>query len=387
MSGRRDGRAPLRVVHVGFDAGIHNVEPAQLLDSWPTLTAVAAACARAGVRVDVVQAADRDELIERNGVMFHFVREATRAPRRVAGIPIPRNPRRVIRLVQSLAPDVVHVNGLNNPMAVRHLIGATRGTPVLVQDHGTIEPRGWRRVAWRWAYAPVDAVAFTAKEQARPFVEAGVLSDAVRVFEILESSSTFRPGDRDASRATMGMSGDPCMLWTGRLDTNKDPLSALDAFEVAAAELPAARLYCCFGAAPLLDDVKQRVANSSLLSERVTLVGRRPRAEMEHWFRGADFFVQASHREGSGYSLIEALACGTTPLVTDIPPFRRMVGSAGSVSPVGDSRALGEAMVSWSARDRDSLRIAARTRFDQALTFDVIGRDLHAAYEQLAAKK
>ena len=62
-----------------------------------------------------------------------------------------------------------------------------------------------------------------------------------------------------------------------------------------------------------------------------------------------------------------------------------MVGDAGSLTPVGDAHALGRAMIGRASRDRPALRIAARARFDKALTFDVIGRDLRAAYERLAA--
>ncbi len=384
---RTAAHTPLRVVQVGFDSDDQGREPLALLEAWPTLPAVATACARAGVRVDVVQGADRDELIERDGVMFHFVRAPQLTPRRIAGIPFPRKPHRIIRRVQSLAPDVVHVNGLNHPMAARQLMGAVRGTPMLIQDHGTVEPRGWRRAAWRWAYGELDAVAFTAREQARPFIDAGVLRPRLDVFEIVENSSTFTPGDHETSRTAAGMSGDPCMLWTGRLDDNKDPLTVLAAFELLVSEFPGARLYCCYGAAPLLEAVEVRIAQSPLLRERVALLGARPRAEMELRFRAADFFVQASHREGSGYSLIEALACGATPLVTDIPPSRRMLANAGSLTPIGDSRALGAAMIGWARRDRARLRAAARARFEQALTYDVIGRDLRAGYEQLAAQR
>jgi glycosyltransferase involved in cell wall biosynthesis len=387
VSGRRESRAPLRVVHVGFDSDIHRREPSALLDAWPTLTAVAAACTRAGVSVHVVQAAHRDELIERDGIAFHFVKEPAVPARSAFRVSMPRRPRKLIERVKSLAPDVVHVNGLNHPMAVRQLATALRDTALIVQDHGTIEPRGWRRMAWRWAYRPIDAVAFTAREQAQPYFDAGVFRSALPVFGIVEGSSTFNPGDREASRGTTGMSGDPCMLWTGRLDANKDPLTALNAFEIAAHELPDAHLWCCFGTAPLLDEVTERLARSPILRGRVTLLGARPHREMEARYRAADFFVQTSHREGSGYSLIEALACGTPPLVTDIPPSRRMVGDAGSLTPVGDARALGAAMIAWAARDRLRLRSAARARFDQALTFDVIGRDLRAAYEQLAAAR
>ena len=104
---------------------------------------------------------------------------------------------------------------------------------------------------------------------------------------------------------------------------------------------------------------------------------------MELRFRATDFYLQTSHREGSGYSLIEALACGATPLVTDIPAARKIVGDAGSLTPVNDSRALGDAIVAWAARDQALLRRDARARFENALTFDAIGHDLRAAYESI----
>jgi hypothetical protein len=50
---------------------------------------------------------------------------------------------------------------------------------------------------------------------------------------------------------------------------------------------------------------------------------------------------------------------------------------------VGDAPALAAAMVTWAQRDPVDVRGAARARFDEALTFDGIGRDLRAAYESL----
>lgn len=375
----------LRVVQVTFHADARGRDAAALLDAWPTLPGVASAARRAGVDVAVVQAAHRDETLDHDGVAYHFVDDAHRPPVRLPlGASLPRRPSRILARVIDLAPDVVHVHGLNHPLAARQLARAV-GAPVLVQDHGTRPPVGWRRRAWRWAYEPLAAAAFTARDQAAPFVRAGALPPDMPVYEVLESSSAFAPGDRDAARRETGMFGDPCLLWTGRLDANKDPLTALAAFERAAPRLPDARLWCCFGAAPLLDVVRRRVVASPLLRGRVRLLGRRPHAELELRFRAADFFVQTSRREGSGYSLLEALACGTTPLVTDIPASRRIVGDVGALTPVGDPDALAEAMVAWAARDAAAGRRAARARFAAALTFDAVGRELRAAYDAVAA--
>jgi glycosyltransferase involved in cell wall biosynthesis len=113
------------------------------------------------------------------------------------------------------------------------------------------------------------------------------------------------------------------------------------------------------------------------------LLGTRTHDEMTLLYRAADFYVQTSHREGSGYSLLEAMACGTPPIVTDIPPTRFIVDDAGSLTPVGDAPAMAEALLAWAGRDRSLLRLGARARFDAALTFDVIGRQLRGAYESL----
>jgi glycosyltransferase involved in cell wall biosynthesis len=158
----------------------------------------------------------------------------------------------------------------------------------------------------------------------------------------------------------------------------------LDAVERAASALSDLRLWCCFTEAPLRDAVDRRIAESAALRERVTLLGARPHAEMETLFRAADLFLQASHREAGGYSLIEAMACGTPPIATDIPPARRIIGDARALVPVGDAGAMARAIVDWAGRDSALTRTAARARFESALSFDAIGRSLRDAYAELA---
>ena len=365
--------SPLRVVHVSFHLDAERRGAELLLAAWPTLSAVAIAAAAAGCDVTVVQSAHRTETVERGGVAFRFVGDAGRVHSQV------------IRRVALLRPDVVHVQGFVAARWMQALARALPGVPLLVQDHGSVPPTGWRRWAARLAYGCLAGVAFTARDQALPWKRAKILREDLPVFEVLEGSSAFTPGDRDTARRATGMFGDPCLFWTGRLDANKDPMTMLSAFEQAALRLPDARLWCCYGEAPLLSAVQRRVAASRVLADRVVLLGTRPHDELEHRYRAADFFVQASHREGSGYSLLEAMACGVTPLVTDIPAARAIVDAAGSLTPVGDPDALGDAIVAWSSRDGASLRSAARARFDEALTFETIGRQLRHAYESLAS--
>jgi glycosyltransferase involved in cell wall biosynthesis len=373
----------LRVVHVSFAVDPHQRDGATLLRAWPTLPNVAKAVADAGVDITVVQASHRRETVYLNDIPFHFVDDTRAAPLRLpAGIPWPQRPTKILDAVAAAAPTVLHVHGFHYPIAIRQLARRV-GVPILVQDHATASLPRSRRLLWRWASAKIAGVSFTTRAQAAALIAEGSLRPNVPVFEVLEGSTDFTPGDREEARRQTGITGTPALLWTGNLDANKDPLTVLDAFALAAPGLPDARLWCCFGGAPLLDQVQKRIASDPLLEQRVTLLGFKPHDELVQYFRAADFFVQLSHREGSGYSVIEALACGTTPLVSDIAALRRIVGDAGSLTPVGDARALAAAMTAWAARDQAELRSAARRRFDDELTFGRLGRDLRLAYETL----
>ncbi len=110
---------------------------------------------------------------------------------------------------------------------------------------------------------------------------------------------------------------------------------------------------------------------------------------MQDLCRAADFFVLGSRGESCGYAVIEALACGTPPLVTDIPSFRRLTGegAVGALAPPGDAAAMARALVEWSGRRRDALRRAARRHFERALSFEVVDKQLRGVYETLAGTR
>jgi glycosyltransferase involved in cell wall biosynthesis len=252
-----------------------------------------------------------------------------------------------------------------------------------VQDHGGGMPGRLRRPLLRWGLNQVSAAAFTAVEQAQPY--AGMLPRAIKVFEVLESSTRFTPGAQEAARTATFLHGDPCLLWVGRLDRNKDPITTLDAVRLVAARLPSVQLFCCYGANDLLPHVRATIERDVVLRSRVRLLGRVDHARVQQLCRAADFFVSSSHSEGSGYALLEALACGLTPVVTDIPSFRAITGrgTVGELFPVGDSRAMADAIVRLSKLPRPELRTRAIEHFRTNLTFDVIGEQLRSAYQSL----
>ena len=376
---------PLIVAQVGMHLDPEPCPVDAVITGRPGFGRSAAAAQDDRTRVVIVESAWEDAERQVDGVSCVFIREAGAPWIRVPGRRVRRLPRRVFERLAALAPDVIHFHGLAYPRELRALAAALPDIPVLAQDHGSGVPRGWRRAWYRWGFARLAGVTFTTRAHAMPFVAAGVLRSTVPIFEALAVSSRFTPGDHEAARAMTGLDGDPCLLWVGNLSDRKDPLTTLDAVAQAARDVPALRLHMCFQQAPLLAAVRSRIAGDPWLGPRVRLLGALSHGGMETHMQAADFLVLSSHAEGCGAAVLEALACGTTPLVTDIPSFRRMTGNGhyGALVPVGDAPSLAHAIRDWSARDRPALRREARLHFDRTLSFQVLGGELRRAYRAL----
>ncbi|MDB5703925.1 MAG: hypothetical protein JWN66_1041 [Sphingomonas bacterium] len=368
----------MRVVHINYVHDHEGRSPDELLHAWPTLGAVATAVHRAGAEVVVLQASRRSAAIERDGVRYLFVAEPCPRGRRSGFFPW-----RLSRAAATLKPDVIHVNGLDFPFHTRAL--CRLGAPVLVQDHASVSTG--RTALRRWGIARAAAVAFTAVDQAEPFRASGILSPDMPVVAVPESSTTFSPAPLEGARSEAGVHGDPMVLWVGRLDDNKDPLTILRAIELAMPHLPDLQLWCCFHEEGLLPAIRERLAAAPHLAARVHLLGKVPHARIQTLCRAADFFMLGSHRESAGYALLEALACGATPIVSDIPSFRVLTGDGaiGALAPMGNPTAFADALIRLAREPRAALRARAIAHFTRNLSFDVVGARLLALYAQLAA--
>lgn len=359
----------MRVAQLNFHRDAAGRAPAELLAAWPTLGQLARSAALGGAQVRVLQASGHRAILADAGVEYRF------------------GPLNGTRLQAAIADaEVLHVHGLGFGRELRDLAAISAGRPIVLQDHADRPPRLWRRWHWRRSARAARGVIFCSREQALPFTQRRLLAPQTRIYELPESTSAFQPQPREEARRATGLHGAPALLWVAHLDANKDPLTMLDALALAAPRLPDAQLWCCYGSAPLLDAVQQRVAGDPRLAGRVHLQGRQQHERIETLMSAADLLVQASHRESTGYSLIEALACGLPPVVTGIPSFRAVLGEGKDLpglSPVADAPALATALVAAWDRPQPALRAAARARFDEALSPSALGRRLIEVYRDL----
>ena len=89
----------------------------------------------------------------------------------------------------------------------------------------------------------------------------------------MEASTLMVPEARGTARSACGLLGSPAVLWVGRLNADKDPLTVLAGFERALDGLPAATLTMIYSEEDQLAAVRERVERCRP-SPATSLIGR-----------------------------------------------------------------------------------------------------------------
>lgn len=289
----------------------------------------------------------------------------------------------LLRPVEAFAPDIIHSFDLASSATLAGLASVARrvGAPLVTTFHGGAPARTWPlRAVERQALSGVHRLMFTTRERGLAWVHSGALPDDARIVEVFESSSVFSPGDRAAARLCFPLRGAPALLHVGRLDAVKDPITTLDGFRRLLPRLPDAHLSLAWTGGALEAECRARAADLP-----VTWLGPVPRNRMEDLLRAADLLVQSSVREVCGYAVLEAISVGTAPVLSEIPPFRRLTdgGRVGALFPVGDPDGLARAVErAWDGVRSGGLGPeTVRAWFDQALSFEVLAAETEAVYQ------
>jgi glycosyltransferase involved in cell wall biosynthesis len=116
-------------------------------------------------------------------------------------------------------------------------------------------------------------------------------------------------------------------------------------FSRAARQCPVLRLVM-LGSGSQAASLREIFEQAGVL-ERVKFAGAIGYADLPDYHRQADLYLSASRSDGTSISLLEALACGTPALVSDIPGNREWItpGVEGWWFPDGDAEALAEAIL------------------------------------------
>ncbi len=243
-----------------------------------------------------------------------------------------------------------YLPGLPHLALVHHLFGlsAFRQVSVPIATYVAATEALLPLVYRRW---PFVAVSPSTRDD---LVRRGLPRDRIVVIPNGLDHDRYSPGEVRAE--------DDLVVFVGRVEYYKGVDVLLDAWPRVLAERPRARLVLV-GAGTAEGEMRRR-ASSDRLNASVSFEGFVSEDAKIDWLRRAAVVVQPSHKEGWGLTVLEANACGTPVVATEVPGLRDSVrsGETGLLVPRGDAPALADGLVRVLSDSclRDRLAAGAR---------------------------
>jgi len=175
------------------------------------------------------------------------------------------------------------------------------------------------------------------------------------------------PAQRRTMRESLGLADTRYLLSVGTLEPRKNLPGLLRAWRQALPRLPD-DLELVIAGAPGRASV---FAASTMddLPPRVRLVGRVSDEMLPALYAEAEWFIYLSLYEGFGLPPLEALACGTPAIVSDIPVFREVTADASIAVNPQDTHAIADTLLQ-AATDSASRKTLAEQGLQQAAKFN-----------------
>ncbi len=293
------------------------------------------------------------------------------------------------RYIKSQEPDIVLVQALIFPLQLIILrLQLGRNTEIIAQHHGEKPWQSTKKFFQQAADRFINAYLFTTLENANDWIEKKIISSKTKCYEVLEASTSFKKRDKCFCKEQVSFTGNKNFLWVGRLNEGKDPITVLNAFGKYIASHPDAKLFMIYQTNELLPEIKVLLHQNKQLKNSVVLKGSILNNELETWYNAADFFISGSHKESTGYALIEAMACGCIPVVTNIPSFKKITGSGkyGFLFEPGNEESLLNILQGLDKSETGKLPEAIIDHFNSSLSFQSIADELYDVCEKLISK-
>ncbi|MDP2171349.1 MAG: glycosyltransferase family 4 protein [Rhodocyclaceae bacterium] len=164
----------------------------------------------------------------------------------------------------------------------------------------------------------------------------------------------FQPEDKPQARAAFGMNDKFAIASVGHLIERKGHHLVIEAL----AQIPDAELYLVGGGEE--DSRLRALADQLGITNRVHFLGAMPQAKLRTLYSAVDCLVLASSREGWANVLLEAMACGTPVVATNVWGTPEVV-AAPEAGVLMDERSAG-GIVRAVARLREALPARSATR-------------------------
>lgn len=290
--------------------------------------------------------ADLPRETQRDGVTVHHVPFPL-----LPGIGWRRNPAAIVRtcapvlrrLRADFAFDVIDAEFFFPCGVAAARLGRALGVPVSIKARGSdihlwSQQPAARRMILEAGQAAGGLLAVSAALK-RDMAALGLPDGKITVHYTGVDLSRFQPLDRAEARAALGLPAGPLLVSVGALIPLKGHALAIEALT----DLPGVTLAIA-GDGPERANLQSLAARLGV-ADRVRLLGHVSHGDIPRLLAAGDAMVLASEREGLANAWVEALACGTPIIITDVGGAREVVDrpAAGIVLGAHTPSAIAEA--------------------------------------------
>lgn len=163
----------------------------------------------------------------------------------------------------------------------------------------------------QWAANQAREIITVCQALAEPLIDMGIPAAKIHSIRNGVDLEAFKPMDRKIAKKKFGVSG-PVAVSVGGLIERKGNHITIDALK----DLPDLTLLLA-GDGPERSALA-RLAKKNGVENRVHFLGPIPHGELSQLYSAGDLLILASSREGWANVLLEAMACGTPVVATDI---------------------------------------------------------------------
>ncbi len=227
------------------------------------------------------------------------------------------------------------------------IIADKLGIPAFVKVHGsditvTGQHPSVRRQINTWG-KQITSVAAVSADLGKKLQEIGIPKFRIKVIYNGIDHQRFHLLSRQQARKQLGLNGSRIILYVGNLKKEKGCMDLLESFVQLAATTQSLKLYFA-GTGPMLKPMKKKCLQTEL-QDQVQFLGKVQHAALNQWYNAADLVCLPSYNEGVPNVLLEAMACGTPVVASEVGGVPEIITSnTGLLIQRGDTQGLQESL-------------------------------------------
>lgn len=222
--------------------------------------------------------------------------------------------------------DLVHVHAIDFFYDFLALTRLIHGKPMVVSTHGGFFHTGFASRLKKIYFHTITKMSSTAYKKV-----IGCSDNDGEIFsKIIHDNKlcVIENGvDIEKFRNCASETLEPVLIYFGRWSSNKGLLEALDVVSALKQKDPSQywRMIICGRAYDLTESDLMAYAEKLGIADRLQLLNNPTNAEIRSQISQASYYICLSKHEGFGIAPIEAMSAGLYPILSDIPPFEKLV--------------------------------------------------------------